>query len=380
MKSLFSRLRHNKEIKENSSSQRPSSSRSDSNDDALRPGSHRASSYTADRPHAPIAAFHSQSSSGSSDSLRPHSIAGDVIYEDETIRARTLSGENAGVKKVTFRSPAPTPATSLVLEEMPMYDTEAEAARGSSQTDPGTSIRPAVNHQLPRPPSASSRSASRQSFPNAPKSIITRKPSLPGSSQPSMSPTKSMLSPTPSEQSLAGMSTRSYLPPPNSWSEMAEDDLIANLGPRERTRQEVLWEIVSSEERCVRIRTLIDTADLQIRSRVDQAQRDVRAHPATSISPLALARTFRSRQHPLTHALTCFVRPIPSVHRRVFRTPTYRGSVLASASPGGHRTSPDGGISISYKRPAGRAQSKRQHRNCQRSWATITSITPSAKT
>jgi hypothetical protein len=30
---------------------------------------------------------------------------------------------------------------------------------------------------------------------------------------------------------------------------MAEDDLIANLGPRERTRQEVLWEIVSSEER-----------------------------------------------------------------------------------------------------------------------------------
>lgn len=30
---------------------------------------------------------------------------------------------------------------------------------------------------------------------------------------------------------------------------MAADDLIANLGPRERTRQEVLWEIVSSEER-----------------------------------------------------------------------------------------------------------------------------------
>jgi hypothetical protein len=30
---------------------------------------------------------------------------------------------------------------------------------------------------------------------------------------------------------------------------MAADDLIANLGPRERTRQEVLYEIVSSEER-----------------------------------------------------------------------------------------------------------------------------------
>lgn len=36
-----------------------------------------------------------------------------------------------------------------------------------------------------------------------------------------------------------------------SWSEGAEDDLVSNLGPRERTRQEVLWEIVASEERCV---------------------------------------------------------------------------------------------------------------------------------
>ncbi|KAL9932057.1 hypothetical protein V8E36_009118 [Tilletia maclaganii] len=36
-----------------------------------------------------------------------------------------------------------------------------------------------------------------------------------------------------------------------SWSEMTEDDLVANLGPRERTRQEVLWEIVASEERYV---------------------------------------------------------------------------------------------------------------------------------
>ena len=30
---------------------------------------------------------------------------------------------------------------------------------------------------------------------------------------------------------------------------MAEEELIANLGPKERTRQEVLFEIVNSEER-----------------------------------------------------------------------------------------------------------------------------------
>lgn len=37
-----------------------------------------------------------------------------------------------------------------------------------------------------------------------------------------------------------------------SWSEMTQDDLVCNLGARERTRQEVLWEIVASEERYVK--------------------------------------------------------------------------------------------------------------------------------
>ncbi|CEH12525.1 FACIOGENITAL DYSPLASIA PROTEIN [Ceraceosorus bombacis] len=36
-----------------------------------------------------------------------------------------------------------------------------------------------------------------------------------------------------------------------SWSQMTQRDLVDNLGPRERTRQEVLWEIVASEERYV---------------------------------------------------------------------------------------------------------------------------------
>lgn len=36
-----------------------------------------------------------------------------------------------------------------------------------------------------------------------------------------------------------------------SWSEAAEVDLVTNIGQRERTRQEVLWEIVASEQRLV---------------------------------------------------------------------------------------------------------------------------------
>ena len=46
------------------------------------------------------------------------------------------------------------------------------------------------------------------------------------------------------------MSTNgSYLGIQGNWSESADEDLLMNLGPRERMRQEVLWEIVSSEER-----------------------------------------------------------------------------------------------------------------------------------
>ena len=45
------------------------------------------------------------------------------------------------------------------------------------------------------------------------------------------------------------MSQRSGVLTTASWSEAAEEDLVSNLGQRERTRQEVLWEIVASEER-----------------------------------------------------------------------------------------------------------------------------------
>jgi hypothetical protein len=36
---------------------------------------------------------------------------------------------------------------------------------------------------------------------------------------------------------------------PPCWSEGAEEDLVTHLGPSERSRQEVMWEIVKSEER-----------------------------------------------------------------------------------------------------------------------------------
>ena len=37
--------------------------------------------------------------------------------------------------------------------------------------------------------------------------------------------------------------------PPACWSEGVDEDLATHLGPSERNRQEVMWEIVASEER-----------------------------------------------------------------------------------------------------------------------------------
>lgn len=48
----------------------------------------------------------------------------------------------------------------------------------------------------------------------------------------------------PGTQSKSGRTTS-----PASWSELVDDDLVANLGPRERARQEALFEIVFGEER-----------------------------------------------------------------------------------------------------------------------------------
>lgn len=195
-------------------------------------------------------------------------------------RDGTLSGEGHS-KKVTFKSPAPTPTASVVLDEYALHEADEAQPGGEDLLHDGRrggssspSEKPSLPTKLTRPP-ATSRASSSQSFassrprassrqsasflPPSSRPLTQRKASMPplsaGSGVPNLagrggaSPTKSAMSPTSSEHSLGGTSARSYLPPPNSWGEMAEEELIANLGPRERTRQEVLWEIVSSEER-----------------------------------------------------------------------------------------------------------------------------------
>lgn len=196
---------------------------------------------------------HSHSSS-SSESSRPrseqapsHTEAEPEVWDSEKdVRARAASHGQDGMRKVTFRN---TPLTSMILDNItPPVDGEEKPSQGILQ--PPHSLLKPVLHLNTRTTSAQSVSSRPRPFSIASYSLqrpfTSRKSSLPPQlSQPgSASPTKSTFSRTPSESS-----TRSYLAPPNSWSEMAEEDLVANLGPRERTRQEVLWEIVSSEER-----------------------------------------------------------------------------------------------------------------------------------
>ncbi|WVN87153.1 uncharacterized protein L203_102329 [Cryptococcus depauperatus CBS 7841] len=58
--------------------------------------------------------------------------------------------------------------------------------------------------------------------------------------------------------------TSSYIALPSSWSQQVGPDLVANLSPQERNRQEVLFEIVSSEQRYVD--DLLEINDVFIRN------------------------------------------------------------------------------------------------------------------
>ncbi|WRT65794.1 uncharacterized protein IL334_002743 [Kwoniella shivajii] len=306
MKSLLSRFKNGPSSNERSSSSsttRDKENVSPSKSNSIKKISSK--SHIAERPQSTINAANSikpgTNHHTALESARPHSVHGQFLnvdrspvtgsWTENTNRHRSVSASsdiadtnkaNPGGKKVTFRSPAPTPTTSVLLE-----DAINESAQLNPKSDDGTkqssstlplkrssmsTLRPPTSlstTQVSRPTTSQStntnrpRPISRQTSPFLPSLAIRtptfRKASLPprtleGRST-SDSPTKSSTilspTPTPSEMSTGATSTMSYLPQLNSWSEMAEDELIANLGPKERTRQEVLWEIVSSEERYV---------------------------------------------------------------------------------------------------------------------------------
>jgi hypothetical protein len=161
----------------------------------------------------------------------------------------TTNGSNDVQKKVAFISPAPTPTPSSLGVDCPLTD-------DASVTNKSTVVRsPPTHPRDPRGSTSTAASTSRTDVGSSKNSTTTVKATT---TRPTPSPYpiskpgygdgasihQSLRSGTPFSQKSMG----SVLPPV-SWSEGAEEDLVIHLGPRERTRQEVLWEIVTSEER-----------------------------------------------------------------------------------------------------------------------------------
>lgn len=97
---------------------------------------------------------------------------------------------------------------------------------GSSMTPPSTSTSSYQNQHQLQSPTNTSTSTSASSI----QSARVRARTAPG-------------------PETGGLDHARFCQVRQSWSEITEEDLVQNLSPRERTRQEVLWEIVSSEDR-----------------------------------------------------------------------------------------------------------------------------------
>jgi len=149
-------------------------------------------------------------------------------------------------KKVAFISPAPTP-TPNALDRIQPEPPQAPLKTPVSKFQ-------ATHGKEPRgpPPASSSRtdvSNSAQKSTST-KATSTRTASPYGQKSFDVGSSPSLRSGTP-YSSMTQNTSGSRILAASSWSEVTEGDLVSNLGSRERTRQEVLFEIIQSEERCV---------------------------------------------------------------------------------------------------------------------------------
>lgn len=174
----------------------------------------------------------------------------------------SVSATSEVQKKVAFISPPPTPGPSLA-RPLPQSPTPQPASAPNVLSPPKNSVSRfhAAHGKEPR---GSTSSGTRTASPSLPK------PDMSTPSLRSGSPYSQMSENTSGSRILAA----------TSWSEVAEDDLVSNIGSRERTRQEVLFEIIQSEERYVQ--ELVKMKDTFIDPLLHPF-----ASPSTSSSPLS---------------------------------------------------------------------------------------------
>jgi len=149
-------------------------------------------------------------------------------------------------KKVAFISPPPTPAPV----ERPSPDLSPPLPAPPSAPLKTTVSRFQATHAKEPRASVSTAASSSRTDITTPKAAVRATSTRPTSPyldrQAGTASASSLRSGTPySQMSSSG----SRILAATSWSEVTEEDLVSNLGSRERTRQEVLFEIISSEER-----------------------------------------------------------------------------------------------------------------------------------
>lgn len=153
-------------------------------------------------------------------------------------------------KKVAFISPPPTPIPTTL--DRTLSDTPANGTPPAVLKTTVSRFQ-ATYGKEPRGSISTAASSSKADV------AATTKTSVKATSTRTASPylqkgyegtsVQSLRSSTPYSQNSQMSGSGSRILAAQSWSEVTEEDLVSNLGSRERTRQEVLFEIISSEER-----------------------------------------------------------------------------------------------------------------------------------
>jgi hypothetical protein len=155
----------------------------------------------------------------------------------------TTNGGNDVPKQVALPSPPPAPSDLNADRPLP---------EDASASNTSTVVPSQLSHPKDSMSTAASGSrpdvGSSEDGTQIAKAASTRSVTSPYSAKPAYGNGASIHQYLPPATPFSQKSIGGVLPPA-SWSEDVEEDLVTHLGPRERKRQEVLWEIVASEER-----------------------------------------------------------------------------------------------------------------------------------
>ncbi|TFK76530.1 Dbl homology domain-containing protein [Pluteus cervinus] len=221
---------------------------------SITPSTSTSTSATAPTPstssHAPQTPSHPTDNS-SATRVEPDS-AGRSSRKATAASVNTSLATTDVQKKVAFISPPPTPVNlDRALPDSPSIAPSTPALPSSAPLKTTVSRFQATHGKETRGLSSAGASSSKTDLSSSGKSATVKATSTRTASPPPnrLDTPGSIRSITPYSQMSQGSGSRILAA--QSWSEVAEEDLVSNIGSRERTRQEVLFEIISSEERYV---------------------------------------------------------------------------------------------------------------------------------